>query len=115
MQRPALYFPYIHIRDDNWLKAAALYWPTVRRIVPHDYPKHDSATAAALAGEGVLREVNPGWAMFHSAHDLVRAIESNIDAVAQQYGLPQAYEEPDRSAGRHVWETWQDESLAWIH
>jgi hypothetical protein len=45
MDKPALYFPYVHIRDDEWLKAAALYWPSVRRLVPHGYAKHDSATA----------------------------------------------------------------------
>ena len=25
----ALYYPYIHIRDDRWLKAAALYWKSM--------------------------------------------------------------------------------------
>jgi hypothetical protein len=30
----ALYYPYIHIRDADHLKAALLYWDRIRRIVP---------------------------------------------------------------------------------
>lgn len=61
MQQPALYFPYVHIRDDEWLKAAALYWPSVRRLVPHGYAKRDSATARAFANVAVLRDEEPGY------------------------------------------------------
>ena len=25
----ALYYPYVHPRDDGWLKHAVLYWPTI--------------------------------------------------------------------------------------
>jgi hypothetical protein len=31
MPRMAIHYPYIHIRDESWLKVAALYWP---RMVP---------------------------------------------------------------------------------
>jgi hypothetical protein len=34
VRKIALYYPYIHIRDDNWLKAAALYWPRIARLAP---------------------------------------------------------------------------------
>jgi hypothetical protein len=30
----ALYYPWIDIRDESWLKSAALYWETIRTIVP---------------------------------------------------------------------------------
>lgn len=29
-----LYYPYIHFRDEPWLKASALYWDKINRIVP---------------------------------------------------------------------------------
>lgn len=115
MQRAALYFPYIHIRDDNWLKAASLYWPSVNRIVPQGYPKHDSRTAAAFADDGVLRDVDPGWRMGRFSLDLASAIHTNIDEVANQYGLPQAYGADNHASGRHMWESWQDATFAWIH
>lgn len=115
MQRAALYFPYIHIRDDNWLKAAALYWPSVRRIVPQGYPKHDSRTAETFADEGVLRDVDPSWRMDKFAFDLASAVHRNIDEVANQYGLSQARGADNHAEGRHVWEPWQETTLAWIH
>ena len=32
--RAALYYPYIHIRSEHWLKATLLWVPCVKRIVP---------------------------------------------------------------------------------
>lgn len=58
-----LYYPYIHIRSDKWLKAAALYWERVDRIVPHDYPTQDSRTARMLIDElGFIEGRRPGQA-----------------------------------------------------
>ena len=58
-----LYYPYIHIRSDKWLKAAALYWQRVDRIVPHDYPTQDSLTARVLIDElGFIEGRRPGQA-----------------------------------------------------
>ena len=48
LPRFGLYFPYIHFRDDNWIKVAALYWPKMARIVPSGYPTHDSDTVRKL-------------------------------------------------------------------
>lgn len=48
LPRFGLYFPYIHFRDDNWVKVAALYWPKMARIVPVGYPTRDSDTVRAL-------------------------------------------------------------------
>jgi hypothetical protein len=39
--RPALYYPYIHIRSEHWLKATLLCVPVVKRIVPKEYPPED--------------------------------------------------------------------------
>jgi hypothetical protein len=38
----ALYYPYIHIKDVNWLKANLLIFPEVQRMVPFDYGFDDS-------------------------------------------------------------------------
>ena len=29
-----LYYPFIHFKDEAWLKAITLYWDRVKRIVP---------------------------------------------------------------------------------
>jgi hypothetical protein len=45
----ALYYPWIDVRDESWLKTAVLYWDAVRTIVPVsiDQP-YSSRTARAL-------------------------------------------------------------------
>jgi hypothetical protein len=55
----ALYYPFIHFKDDRWLKLAALYREKVARIVPHDYVTDDSATVKALAP--CIDTVRPDW------------------------------------------------------
>lgn len=41
LDRDALYYPYIHITDVNWLKATLLSFPQVRRIVPNGFDLND--------------------------------------------------------------------------
>jgi hypothetical protein len=50
-----LYYPYFQVRDDRWMKVAALYWPKIVRIVPDGYRTRDSATARALSDELIVR------------------------------------------------------------
>jgi hypothetical protein len=38
----ALYYPYMRVRDEDWLKASALYWDPVRRFKPIRYRLQDS-------------------------------------------------------------------------
>lgn len=57
----ALYYPYINIRNETWLKAAALYWKSVHRIVPHGFPTDDSRTVKVLQdGLGFILDQFPG-------------------------------------------------------
>jgi hypothetical protein len=42
VQRIGLYYPYVHFRDEQWLKAAALYWPGLARVVPTGFPVADT-------------------------------------------------------------------------
>lgn len=45
-----LYYPFIHFKNDAWLKLSALYWDRMARIVPPSYRTDDSDTVRALAG-----------------------------------------------------------------
>ena len=59
----ALYYPWIDIRDEAWLKTAVLYWDSVRTIVPEsiDQPySTDSARALCNAGFLVPLRVHSG-------------------------------------------------------
>jgi hypothetical protein len=56
----ALYYPYTHVRDESWLKAAALYLPKLALLAPRDYPFRLSRTAQVLRSElDFLVEVDP--------------------------------------------------------
>jgi hypothetical protein len=46
-----LYFPFIHFRDEAWLKLSALYWDKIARIVPPGFEMHDSDAVKQLSGE----------------------------------------------------------------
>lgn len=47
--RDAIYYPYIHIRDEAWLRSALLFFPHVLRMVPGGYTLNDSEFVAELA------------------------------------------------------------------
>lgn len=51
----ALYYPHIDIKNERWLRSAALFWDSIRTIVPvsHRDP-YTNAFARTLCDEGVL-------------------------------------------------------------
>lgn len=54
----ALYYPYIDIKNERWLRSAVLFWDSIRTIVPvsHREP-YSNDFARALCDEGVLNPV----------------------------------------------------------
>jgi hypothetical protein len=56
----ALYFPYVNLPEDAWVKAAALIWPQMGRICPRGYyDVRDSETVKKLRDElGFIIDVN---------------------------------------------------------
>lgn len=90
LKRPALYYPYIHIRSEHWLKATLLCVPAVTRIVPEDYiPEDDPSiiTYTRIAGpNGELLQTVPSFSP--SAEEaqfrlLVKLREHEADVVAR--------------------------------
>jgi hypothetical protein len=53
LDRNALYYPYIHIRDVNWLKATLLCFWQVRRMVPPGFHLNDCDEVKAFRNLGV--------------------------------------------------------------
>ncbi|QNN53561.1 DUF6236 family protein [Nocardioides mesophilus] len=118
VQMPGLYFPFVHIRDDEWLKSAALYWPSLRRLVPRGYRKrHDSPTAKTFAGAGILRDEDPVGLLHEVTWDLASALAQNEVRLAQEFSLDSAYATarangPWAEAGAP---DWQIPALGWVH
>jgi hypothetical protein len=101
--RDALYYPYIHIRQDNinWLKATLLCFPQVRSIVPHDFHLNDPAAVApfrkvtgARAGKPLLDEEYTDGPYYQRAHaaqqQLLKVLIENEALVAERYSLQTA-------------------------
>lgn len=89
MRDIALYYPYIHVRDDAWLKAAALYWPKIARIVPDGYPVADSEIARKLSGElDFILGINPGPYAHSLRAEFSDFIKENRAALQKRYYLP---------------------------
>lgn len=59
MARRCLYYPFIHFRDEGWLKLSALYWDDVSRIVPRAYVPRDPREVRLLEDAGVVRRIDP--------------------------------------------------------
>ncbi len=49
VERYALYYPYIHLRDPNWSKSTLLWFGQIRRIAPAGFVFKDLPEIAALA------------------------------------------------------------------
>ncbi|MFY1675108.1 DUF6236 family protein [Plantactinospora sp. WMMB334] len=62
MSDVALYYPYVNLPEDAWVKAAALHWPRLGRIRPSGYyDLRDSDTVKRLRDElGFVIDVRPG-------------------------------------------------------
>lgn len=94
MIKGALYYPYIHFRDDAWLKLAALYWDRIGRIVPDRYVTNDSRTVRELSdGLDLVWNLHPesfAEALDAVASRFLRLLDQNRDSLRSHYGLEHA-------------------------
>ncbi len=118
MNEIGLYYPYFHVRDDAWLKAAALYLPQLARVRPPKYPIKDSATAAVLRGElGFLVDLDPGTHAIELAGEFDVFFERERDALIQRYRLPDSPVLFVPSLGHSSAEGFdhREQGYAWLH
>ena len=81
----ALYYPFIHFKDDDWVKVAALYWDQLGRIVPTDYTTEDSSTVKALGS--FVRDLRPDWVRSEFAKSFVDFIQEYAPQLKAKYAL----------------------------
>lgn len=86
-----LYFPWIHFRDDNWLKLSLLFWRRLRRIVPPGHAMHDSPTVEEFADWGLIRDLDPGKGAESVARRFGDLVWSNSDALRTRFAV-EAYD-----------------------
>lgn len=92
LTKAGLYYPYIHFRDDTWMKAAALYWPAMARIVPHGYPTRDSPTITALSRElDFVQNLRPGVAVQRTGMLFLELLRMHGDQLRSVAGVRRGY------------------------
>jgi hypothetical protein len=95
LDRNALYYPYIHVRDVNWLKATLLCFRQVRRMVPPDFHLNDlpelkpyRALAIEVRGEKMplLTEERTDTAeVYQAQRRLVEELKHHEDVLDQRF------------------------------
>ena len=80
-----LYYPFIHFKDDNWLKLSAVYFDKMYRIVPSSYKTEDSDTVKAL--EGFVDIVRPEWARPAFGETFAQFIDQYHAQLDERYGV----------------------------
>src|SRR5215472_13681041 len=103
--RDALYYPYIHIKDVNWLKATLLCFPNVRRMIPIDYVPDDAdeikefCDLAGPRGQPLLTRVDLfGPAAVQSETVLLQKLQQNDATIRSQYSKRRTIEQYGASA-----------------
>lgn len=83
-----LYYPYINIRDDTWLKKALLYWDRIARIVPDGYTTKNSEALIIARGElDAIVDVPPEDAGRHVSIMFRQFIARNAEKLRAKYGV----------------------------
>src|SRR5262249_23899918 len=89
--RPALYYPYIHIRSEHWLKSTLLCVPAVKRIVPETYTPEDLPNIVKyteISGpNGVLLQAVPSGsnAANQAQHRLLATLRESRQEIEQRF------------------------------
>jgi hypothetical protein len=84
----ALYYPYMRVRDENWLKAGALYWGSIRRFKPTSYRLRDSKVGRQLAEAGFLKSLDPDRYAADVSLDLLQFMKQNKRKYAKEVQRP---------------------------
>ena len=106
--RPALYYPYIHIRDENWLKGAILGFQQVRRIVPYRFTIKDGAITRRYseltgpAGQLVEELFVDSYQIKDTQQWLRVKLEQHLDQIKSKYGKDVT--PPDQQGGPEAFE-----------
>jgi hypothetical protein len=86
-----LYYPSIQFKKTAWVKLAALYWDTLGRIVPEDYPHKDSDEIRQLIEEaGFIRDFSPLYDDLKATEDLfLNLIRKRGKLLKEHYSILQ--------------------------
>src|SRR6266853_4823336 len=106
LDKDALYYPYVHITDVNWLKATLLCFPNVRRMVPTNYMPDDSDEIREFChtqgprGDALLTSVNLfSEAATSAERDLLGKLKQNDAFIRRKYSRRRTIAQLGEEAG----------------
>ena len=82
-----LYYPFIHFRDEDWLKSAILFWDSIGRIVPAEYQLRDPDSIQLLRDKGIVQNFNPEPDAYHVADIFAETINRHAEELRPKYGI----------------------------
>ncbi len=83
MPSQGLYYPWIDVHDEGWLKSSLLYWDSIRTIVPESVERpYASTTAQVLQDAGFLLPLRVNSSM--------EEVEALDDVVLRHLDTPEA-------------------------
>lgn len=92
----ALYYPFVHFRDEAWVKGMSLFWDGFARIVPgREYPVRDGDDICRLYDAGVVRNVYPRHARLKASAFLEAIVEEHHDEIVRRYAVSLKHNWPD--------------------
>ncbi len=100
-----LYYPFIHPRDENFMKAALLFWSKVRRIVPEsvtvgDKVDGDTESVQKLTDSGLLISTDPAPYTKVTSETFLKILDTS--QVDLRIGKSEAEELRTRHVNIHV-------------
>jgi hypothetical protein len=78
-----LYYPYIHFQDEGWLKASALYWDRMTRIVPNGMRPRDTPDVRQLIDADFVNGFPPS--SFEASKLICKLVEQNQELMVKHF------------------------------
>jgi hypothetical protein len=108
-----LYYPFIHFRNEGWLKLTALYWDSLRRIVPSGAGVHDTDEVKRLADDGFIQNKNPHDAAHQISYPFRELVASHGNALRAHFAVAKRDSWPDDPHTR-LYAPGRDPKLAYV-
>ncbi len=109
-----LYYPFMHFKDEGWLKLTALYWDGMKRIVPEGYSLHDSDEVNTLRDAGFIQNESPEPAVEAVAEPFQDLLRQHGEALGQRFGVARRDDWPEDPHTRLYAPKGADHRLAYV-
>lgn len=108
-----LYYPWIHFRDDDWVKLSLLFWRRLERIVPPHHVIDDTPVVHGFTAEGLITAVDPRDSAERIATAFGEVIVANEEDLRSRYPATELAAEEHHSSRDTI--AFAPERLVHIH